>query len=86
MMHKMKEGYGDGELTIYPTQVFSVNNSALKSNQPKEPPFTDHMLAIYAADTLVVFKAQKHLPNKEATKASFIIHSESASGNDASAV
>ncbi|GJS72331.1 hypothetical protein Tco_0705172 [Tanacetum coccineum] len=26
MMHKMKEGYGDGELTLYPTQVFSVNN------------------------------------------------------------
>ncbi|GJU16056.1 hypothetical protein Tco_1144022 [Tanacetum coccineum] len=32
MMHKMKEGYGDGELTIYPTQVFSVNNWALKPN------------------------------------------------------
>ncbi|GKB81064.1 hypothetical protein Tco_0947959 [Tanacetum coccineum] len=26
MMHKMKEGYRDGELTLYPTQVFSVNN------------------------------------------------------------
>ncbi|GJZ04391.1 hypothetical protein Tco_0537666 [Tanacetum coccineum] len=26
MMHKMKEGYEDGELTIYPSQVFSVNN------------------------------------------------------------
>ncbi|GJV46161.1 hypothetical protein Tco_1430697 [Tanacetum coccineum] len=26
MMHKMKEGYGDRELTLYPTQVFSVNN------------------------------------------------------------
>ncbi|GKE11682.1 hypothetical protein Tco_1415233 [Tanacetum coccineum] len=26
MMHKMKEGYGDRELTPYPTQVFSVNN------------------------------------------------------------
>ncbi|GJW87537.1 hypothetical protein Tco_0162877 [Tanacetum coccineum] len=26
MMHKMKEGYGDGELTLYPTKVFSVNN------------------------------------------------------------
>ncbi|GJX29773.1 retrovirus-related pol polyprotein from transposon TNT 1-94 [Tanacetum coccineum] len=24
MMHKMKEGYGDGEVTSYPTQVFSV--------------------------------------------------------------
>ncbi|GJV84146.1 hypothetical protein Tco_1524044 [Tanacetum coccineum] len=59
MMHKMKEGYGDGELTPYPTQVFSVNNWALKPNQPEEPPFTDNILAIYAADMPVVFKAPK---------------------------
>ncbi|GKB65295.1 hypothetical protein Tco_0921481 [Tanacetum coccineum] len=26
IMHKMKEGYGDGDVTLYPTQVFSVNN------------------------------------------------------------
>ncbi|GKB68674.1 hypothetical protein Tco_0930086 [Tanacetum coccineum] len=26
MMHKMKEGYGDGELTLYPTQVVNINN------------------------------------------------------------
>nr|GEW06969.1 hypothetical protein [Tanacetum cinerariifolium] len=57
MMYKMKEGYGDGELTFYPTQVFSVNNWALKPNQPEEPSFSDHMLAIYDADTPVVFKA-----------------------------
>ncbi|GKE15803.1 hypothetical protein Tco_1423380 [Tanacetum coccineum] len=49
----------DDEVTLYPTQVFSVNNWALKPNQPKEPPFTDHMLAICAADKLVVFKAPK---------------------------
>ncbi|GJR63698.1 hypothetical protein Tco_1505860 [Tanacetum coccineum] len=59
MMHKMKEGYGDGELTLYPTQVFNVNNWTLKPNQPKEPPFTDHMLAIYVADMPMVFKAPK---------------------------
>ncbi|GJY05294.1 hypothetical protein Tco_0371234 [Tanacetum coccineum] len=59
MMHEMKEGYRDGELTLYPTQVFSVNNWALKPNQPEEPPFPDHMLAICAVDTLVVFKAPK---------------------------
>ncbi|GJR80709.1 hypothetical protein Tco_0151494 [Tanacetum coccineum] len=59
IMHKMKEGYRDDEVTLYPTQVFSVNNWALKSNQPKEPPFTDHMLAICAADKPVVFKASK---------------------------
>ncbi|GKA17056.1 hypothetical protein Tco_0696893 [Tanacetum coccineum] len=58
MMHKMKEGYRDGELTLYPNQVFSVNSWALKPNQPKEPPFIDHMLAIYAAD----------MPVKKATK------------------
>nr|GEY22974.1 hypothetical protein [Tanacetum cinerariifolium] len=32
---------------------------ALKPNQPKEPPFTDHMLAICYVDTPVVFKAPK---------------------------
>ncbi|GKA53445.1 hypothetical protein Tco_0746760 [Tanacetum coccineum] len=32
---------------------------ALKPNQPKEPPFIDHMLAICAADKQVVFKAPK---------------------------
>ncbi|GJZ34371.1 hypothetical protein Tco_0580188, partial [Tanacetum coccineum] len=59
MMHKMKKGYRDGELTLYPTQVFSVNNWALKPNKPKEPPLKVHILAICAADTLVVFKAPK---------------------------
>ncbi|GJV81824.1 hypothetical protein Tco_1517694 [Tanacetum coccineum] len=59
MMHKIKEGYGDGELTLYPTQVFSVNNWALKHNQPEEPLFTDYMLAICSATEPVVFKAPK---------------------------
>ncbi|GJW17952.1 hypothetical protein Tco_0025388 [Tanacetum coccineum] len=59
IMHKMMEGYGDDEITLYPTKVFSVNNWALKSNQPEEPPFTDHMLAICVADKPVVFKAPK---------------------------
>ncbi|GKE81906.1 hypothetical protein Tco_1551906 [Tanacetum coccineum] len=59
------EGYGDGELTIYPTQVFCVNNWALKPNQPKEPPFIYHMLAICAADMPVVFKAPKPSSNAE---------------------
>ncbi|GJT54588.1 hypothetical protein Tco_0989642 [Tanacetum coccineum] len=56
---EMKESYGDRELTLYPAQVFSVNNWELKPNQPEEPPFTDHMLAIWAADMPVVFKAPK---------------------------
>nr|GEV76282.1 hypothetical protein [Tanacetum cinerariifolium] len=33
--------------------------TALKPNQPEEPPFTDHMLAICAVDKPVVFKAFK---------------------------
>ncbi|GJT51577.1 hypothetical protein Tco_0977734, partial [Tanacetum coccineum] len=58
-MHKMKEGYGNDAVTLYPIQVFSVNNWALKPNQPEEPPFTYHMLAICVADKPVVFKAPK---------------------------
>ncbi|GKD01009.1 hypothetical protein Tco_1171283 [Tanacetum coccineum] len=37
IMHKMKEGYGDDEVILYPTQVFSVNNWALKPNQRIKP-------------------------------------------------
>ncbi|GJW57823.1 hypothetical protein Tco_0104554 [Tanacetum coccineum] len=59
IMHKMKEGYGDDEVTQYLTQVFNVNNWALKPNQPKEPPFTNHMLAICKANEHVAFKAPK---------------------------
>ncbi|GJV84678.1 hypothetical protein Tco_1524576 [Tanacetum coccineum] len=65
MMHRLKEGYRDGEVTPYPTQVFSVNNWALKPNQPEEPPFTDHMLAICTAAKPVVFKAHKPSSNAE---------------------
>ncbi|GJW75521.1 hypothetical protein Tco_0134891 [Tanacetum coccineum] len=61
----MKEGYGDGEVTPYPTQVFSVNNWALKPNQPKEPLFTNHMLAIFNTAKPVVFKAPNPSFNAE---------------------
>nr|GEV31238.1 hypothetical protein [Tanacetum cinerariifolium] len=59
IMHKMKEDYDTYEVILYPTQIFSVNNWALKPNQPQEPPFTNHMLAICALDKQVVFKAPK---------------------------
>ncbi|GKB72540.1 hypothetical protein Tco_0933952 [Tanacetum coccineum] len=59
IMHKMKEDYGIDEVTLYPTQIFSVNNWALKPNQPEEPPFIAHMLAICALEKPVVFKASK---------------------------
>nr|GEW64288.1 hypothetical protein [Tanacetum cinerariifolium] len=38
---------------------------AQKPNQPKEPSFTDHMLAFCAADTAVVFEAPKSSSNVE---------------------
>ncbi|GJZ05555.1 hypothetical protein Tco_0539348 [Tanacetum coccineum] len=65
MMHKMKEGYRDGEVTPYPTQVFSVNNWALKPNQLEDPLFIDHMLAIYNAADPVIFKAPRPSSNAE---------------------
>ncbi|GKB17886.1 hypothetical protein Tco_0851809 [Tanacetum coccineum] len=58
LQHKM-EGYGNEELTLNPTQVFSVHNWALKKNQPEGPPFTNHMLAICNANAPVAFKALK---------------------------
>nr|GEV72943.1 retrovirus-related Pol polyprotein from transposon TNT 1-94 [Tanacetum cinerariifolium] len=48
-----------GELTINLAQVFSVHNLTLKPNQPEEPPFTDHMKAIYNLDVPMDFKAPK---------------------------
>ncbi|GJY73213.1 hypothetical protein Tco_0477644 [Tanacetum coccineum] len=65
VMHKMKDEYRDGDVTLYPTQVFSVNNWALKLNQPEKPPFTDHMLAICSTDKPVVFKDPKLSSNAE---------------------
>ncbi|GJV88287.1 retrovirus-related pol polyprotein from transposon TNT 1-94 [Tanacetum coccineum] len=50
---------GVQELTINPTQVFSLHNWTLKPNQPKEPPFTTHMKAICKLDAHVVSKAPK---------------------------
>ncbi|GKC03147.1 hypothetical protein Tco_0994757 [Tanacetum coccineum] len=40
-------------------KVFSVHNWTLKPNQPKEPPFTDHMKAICKLDVPVDSKAPK---------------------------
>nr|GEU99873.1 hypothetical protein [Tanacetum cinerariifolium] len=54
--HKM-EGYGSKNVTLNPTQVFSVHNWTLKKNQPEGPPFTNHMLAICKAEFLVEHKA-----------------------------
>nr|GEV16520.1 hypothetical protein [Tanacetum cinerariifolium] len=53
----MMPKYENDELTLNPTQVFSVHNWALKTNHPKGPPFTNHILAIYKADVPVESKA-----------------------------
>ncbi|GJV89300.1 hypothetical protein Tco_1533238 [Tanacetum coccineum] len=50
---------------------WSVNNWALKPNQPEEPPFTNHMLAICSADKPVKHSTslkQPSVSSKEATK------------------
>ncbi|GKC93214.1 hypothetical protein Tco_1158656 [Tanacetum coccineum] len=54
--HNMK-GYGNDNVTLIPTQVFSVHNWALKKNQPKGPPFIDHVLAICKSDVRVEHKS-----------------------------
>ncbi|GKE00739.1 hypothetical protein Tco_1388722, partial [Tanacetum coccineum] len=51
------KGYGNDNVTLNLTQVFSVHNWALKKNQPEGPPFTDHMLAICNADVPMEHKA-----------------------------
>ncbi|GKC70789.1 hypothetical protein Tco_1116672 [Tanacetum coccineum] len=56
----MAPKYDNKELTINPTQVFSVHNLILKPNQPKEPPFTDHIKAICNLDVPVDSKAPKY--------------------------
>nr|GEU77796.1 hypothetical protein [Tanacetum cinerariifolium] len=60
--------YDNEELTINPTQIFSVHNCALKPNQSKGPPFTNYMKSIYNLDVLVDFKAPK--PSSQTKKVS----------------
>nr|GEW31159.1 hypothetical protein [Tanacetum cinerariifolium] len=55
----MKDVYGDGDVTIHPTQIFSVNIWALIPNHTKGPPFTSHMLAICKAEKPVAFKSPR---------------------------
>nr|GEU82782.1 hypothetical protein [Tanacetum cinerariifolium] len=59
IIYKMKDGYGYGDVTIHPTQIFSVNNWALKPNQPEGPPFIAHMIEICNAKKLVAFKTPR---------------------------
>ncbi|GKF28804.1 hypothetical protein Tco_0095146, partial [Tanacetum coccineum] len=59
LLERMTPKYDKEELTINPTQVFSVHNWILKPNQPEEPPFTDHMKAICNLDVPMDSKAPK---------------------------
>nr|GEU63748.1 hypothetical protein [Tanacetum cinerariifolium] len=59
LLERMAPEYENEELTINPTQVFNVHNLTLNLNQPKEPPFTDHMKAIYNLVVPVDSKASK---------------------------
>nr|GEV00689.1 copia protein [Tanacetum cinerariifolium] len=66
LLEHMAPKYDNEELTINPTQVFSVHNWILKPNQPEEPPFTDHMNVICNLDVHVDSKAPKYSsPTKE---------------------
>ncbi|GKE32219.1 hypothetical protein Tco_1451541 [Tanacetum coccineum] len=59
ILEYMMPEYENDELTLNPTQVFSVHNWALKPNQPEGPPVTDHMKAICNADVPVESQAPK---------------------------
>ncbi|GJR51771.1 hypothetical protein Tco_1402292 [Tanacetum coccineum] len=59
LLEYMMLAYGNDELTLDPTQVSSVQNWALKPNQPEGPPFIGHMLAICNVEEPIEFKAPK---------------------------
>nr|GEY55489.1 retrovirus-related Pol polyprotein from transposon TNT 1-94 [Tanacetum cinerariifolium] len=78
LLEHMAPKYDKEELTINPTQVFNVHNWILNPNQPKEPPFTDHIKAICNLDVPVDSKAPKYSsptekPFKKETKSSSAI-------------
>ncbi|GKC54936.1 hypothetical protein Tco_1077681, partial [Tanacetum coccineum] len=53
LLEYMMPKYENEELTINPTQVFSIYNWALNPNQTEGPPFTDHMKTICNLDVPV---------------------------------
>ncbi|GJY83745.1 hypothetical protein Tco_0497121 [Tanacetum coccineum] len=59
LLEQKMEGYGSENITLNPTQVFSVHNWTLKKNQPEVPPFTDHILAIFKVEKPGPLKAPK---------------------------
>ncbi|GJW43908.1 hypothetical protein Tco_0072707 [Tanacetum coccineum] len=77
------KGYGTDEVTIIPTQIFSVNNLILKKGQLEGPPFK--VTNKEGADPQLSSVISASNLHKPIYSASFIIHSESALGRDASA-
>nr|GEZ30172.1 hypothetical protein [Tanacetum cinerariifolium] len=74
LLEHMAPEYENKELSINPTQVFSVHNLTLKPNQPKEPPFINHVKAICNLVVHVDFKASKYLsPTEEISQLKLII-------------
>nr|GEU78197.1 ribonuclease H-like domain-containing protein [Tanacetum cinerariifolium] len=71
MMHKMKEGYGDEELIIYPTQVFT----------PK--PFSNAERVPQGIKPRAKLRHKKH---STSSKQSSVSNKEATKGNDASVV
>ncbi|GJX69043.1 hypothetical protein Tco_0304770 [Tanacetum coccineum] len=65
LLEYMAPEYANESLTINPNQVFSVNNWALKPNQPEEPPFIEHMLVVYNKAVHNVPNAPKPSSNAE---------------------
>ncbi|GKB62849.1 hypothetical protein Tco_0919035 [Tanacetum coccineum] len=59
LLEYMMPKYDNEELTIHPTQIFSVLNWALKPNQHEGPPFTDYIKAICNIDVRVDSQALK---------------------------
>ncbi|GJV90828.1 hypothetical protein Tco_1538641, partial [Tanacetum coccineum] len=57
LLEYMMPYFDHEDLTINPTQVFSLYYWALKPNQPEGPPFTDHIKAICNIDVPVESKA-----------------------------
>ncbi|GKC37950.1 retrovirus-related pol polyprotein from transposon TNT 1-94 [Tanacetum coccineum] len=70
LLEYMMPEYDNKELTINPTQVFSVHNWVLKPNQTEGPPFTDHMKVICNLDVPVDSKAPKPSSQTEETESS----------------
>nr|GEZ13746.1 hypothetical protein [Tanacetum cinerariifolium] len=82
--HMMPE-YGNEELNINSTQVFSVYNWTLKLNQPEEPSFTTHTKAILVGEMHKEAHQAAGGPTSLGANREEGAHPQLSSGHDASA-